>query len=174
MTNKNISKTRIKQITVIGGADIGEEAYEFAEQIGAAIAKLGYILITGGRGGIMEAASKGAFNAGGVSIGILPSTSMKDANQYCSIVIPTGIGHARNVITALSCDAIVSIGGGAGTLSEICFGWIYQKPIFVFDQFNGWSKKMSGLQLDDKYSAKIEKCSSIEDLVKKLNDLFKH
>lgn len=157
---------------MIGDANIGEKAYEFAEQICAAIAKLGYVLITGGKGGIMKAASKGAFNAGGISIGILPSASMKDANQFCSIVIPVGLGHARNVITALSCDAIVSIGGGAGTLSEICFGWIYQKPIFVFDQFNGWSKKISGQQLDDKYYDKIEKCSSIEDLLQKVKDLF--
>jgi len=163
---------RTKQITVIGDANPGEEAYSFAEEVGAAIAQLGYALITGGQGGIMEAASKGAHDAGGLSIGILPSASIHDANPYCNIVIPTGMGHARNSITTLSCDAIVSIGGGAGTLSEICFGWIYNKPIIVFDQFDGWSAKLGDQQLDNKYFTKIEKCTSVDDLKNRLAQLL--
>ncbi|MCG8309503.1 MAG: TIGR00725 family protein, partial [Cytophagales bacterium] len=128
-------KGRIRQITVIGNAQIDKKGYEFAEKVGKEIANLGFAIVTGGRGGIMEAVNKGAFQAGGISIGILPSSSILEANQYCNIVIPTGMGDARNAITALACDALVSIGGGAGTLSEICFGWIYKKPIFVFEQF---------------------------------------
>lgn len=159
---------RRKQITIIGDADASPEACLFAERVGAAIAKEDYILLTGGKGGIMEAANKGADNAGGISVGILPSASLADANQYCNLVIPTGVGHARNAITTLSCDAVVSIGGGAGTLSEICYGWIYKKPIFVFDQFGGWSEKTADQQLDKKYFAKIERCTSIDELCKKL------
>lgn len=162
---------RRKQITIIGDADASPEACIFAEQIGAAVAQEGYILLTGGKGGIMEAANKGAHKAGGISVGILPSTSLADANQYCNLVIPTGLGHARNAITSLSCDAIVSIGGGAGTLSEICYGWIYKKPIFVFDQFGGWSEKTADQQLDKKYFSKIERCTTIDELCNKLQKI---
>jgi len=167
---KNI---RRRQITVIGDARCGEEAYHFAEKLGASLANLGFAVVTGGRGGIMEAANKGAFHSGGISIGVLPSDALDDANPYCNIVIPTGLGHARNVVTSLSCDAIVSLGGGAGTLSEICFGWISKKPVFVFEQFDGWSGKVGGQQLDNKYSSNIEKCASIEELNLKLGQLFK-
>ena len=158
---------------MIGDARCGEKAYQFAEKLGASIANLGFAVVTGGRGGIMEAANKGAYHSGGISIGILPSDALNDANPYCNIVIPTGLGHARNVVTALSCDAIVSLGGGAGTLSEICFGWISKKPIFVFEQFDGWSEKVAGKHLDNKYSSDIEKCSSIEELNLKLGQLLK-
>ena len=162
---------RIRQITVIGDAQISEEGYLFAEQIGRTIAHIGYAVVTGGRGGVMEAANKGAFETGGVSIGILPGSSISEANQYCNLVIPTGLGHARNSITALACDAVVSIGGGAGTLSEICFGWIYNKPIFVFTQFEGWSGKVAGKSIDDKYFTKITECSSVDDLTEHLKKL---
>jgi len=165
---------RIKQVTVIGDSQAGKEAFSLAENIGVEIAKLGYAVITGGRGGIMEAANKGAFKAGGLSIGILPSESRESANRYCHIVIPTGLGHARNTLTALSGDAIVAIGGGAGTLSEICFGWIYQKPIFVFPQFGGWSKKLAGLNIDHGITEKLIGCDSAIDLSIKLKSLFRN
>ncbi len=166
------SGQRAIQIAVIGDAQVDPEVYKFAELLGEAIATSGYTLVTGGRGGIMEAVSKGAYSAGGITVGILPSSSMEEANPYCSIVIPTGLGHARNSITAISCDAIVAIGGGAGTMSEICFGWIHQKPIFTFTQFQGWSERVSGTQLDSKFQTKIESCSDIEDLMERLGKIF--
>ena len=167
------NRIRQKQIAIIGDSRASKEACQFAEELGAAVAKLGFAVVTGGRGGLMEAANKGAQEAGGLSIGILPSASINEANAFCNAVIPTGIGHARNTITVLSCDAIVSIGGGAGTLSEICFGWIYQKPIFLIKQFDGWSQKISDQQIDTKYSTKTVTCSSIEDVIEKLKHLFK-
>ena len=163
---------RLKQITIIGGSDEGVAACRLAEEIGAALAREGYVVVTGGRGGIMEAANKGASKAGGISIGLLPSDSFSDANDYCSIVLPTGIGHARNALTALAGDAIVSIGGGAGTLSEICFGWIFQKPIFVFDQFGGWSEKLSDQKVDERFQTKVHTCDSVEDLLRQLKRHF--
>lgn len=173
MSNRQASTSSRKiQITVIGDANASNEAYLFTEDIGKSLAQLGFAVITGGRGGVMEAANKGAFEAGGISIGILPSASLDEANPYCNLVIPSGLGHSRNAITALACDAIISIGGGAGTLSEICFGWIYKKPIFVFDQFEGWSEKVAGQALDEKYSVKIERCATIDELKSKLIALF--
>jgi len=169
--NRDFTGKRRQQITVIGDADASPGAFMFAEKLGTELAMSGYIVVTGGRGGIMEAVCKGSYNAGGITVGILPTSSFEAANQYCTVIIPTGLGHARNIITALSCIAIVSIGGGAGTLSEICFGWIYQKPIFVFDQFDGWSEKVAERQLDNKYPTKIERCSTIEELIIKLKSL---
>lgn len=166
-----IPSGKIGQITVIGDSEADDDALAMATDVGAAVARSGFALVTGGRGGIMEAANKGAFDAGGISIGILPSESMHQANRFCHIVIPTGLGHARNAITALACDAIVAIGGGAGTLSEIAFGWIHQKPIFVFDQFGGWSEKAAGISLDNRRQYRIEVCKSINDLILKLEKL---
>ena len=163
----------MKQITIIGDSEAQPEALTFAERVGEEIAKSGFSVLTGGRGGIMEAANKGAFNAGGLSIGILPSDSMNEANDFCHIVIPTGLGHARNTITALACDAIVAIGGGAGTLSELCFSWIHQKPIFVFPQFGGWSEKLTGNKIDSRSDQPIIGCDSAKDLILKLNSFLK-
>lgn len=169
MSDRLASNARSKQITVIGDANAGADAYAFAEKLGKALADSGYVVITGGRGGIMEAVSKGAYDSGGITVGILPSSSIDQVNKYSRIVIPTGLGNARNIITALSCDAIISIGGGAGTLSEICFGWIHQKPIFVFDQFDGWSEKLADQPLDRKYQTKIRRCRTIDELLENLN-----
>ena len=160
------------QVTVIGDADPNAEVYAFAEEIGESLAKHDYTVVTGGRSGVMEAANKGAKQAGGISVGILPGDQLAEANAFCTVVIPTGIGHARNTTTALSGDALVAIGGGAGTLSEICFGWIHQKPVFVFDQFGGWSEKVANTSIDRRFVSKVESCSSIDDMINKLNKLF--
>jgi uncharacterized protein (TIGR00725 family) len=87
--------------------------------VGAAIARAGAVLLTGGRGGVMAAASRGAARAGGVVVGILPGFARADANRWVSVPIVTGMDQARNVILVRSCDAIVAVGGLYGTLSEI-------------------------------------------------------
>lgn len=168
----NPVRLKMRQITVVGDSAAGEEALRLAEQVGRSVAELGFAIVTGGRGGIMEAANKGAYEAGGISIGILPSQNPGNANAYCNIVIPTGMGHARNALTALACDAIVAIGGGAGTLSELCFSWIYDKPVFVFPQIGGWSEKLADNVIDNRRSDRIVPCNSVEDLVDYLRKLF--
>ncbi len=159
---------------MIGDSEADNHAVLLAEKVGRLIASLGYAVVTGGRGGIMEAANKGAFQTGGLSIGILPSDSFSHANKYCHIIIPTGMGHARNALTAMACDAVIAIGGGAGTLSELCFSWIYKKPIFVFPQFGGWAEKMVNSKIDERNDKEIIACLSVEDLTFKLKSLFKH
>jgi uncharacterized protein (TIGR00725 family) len=171
MGDSEIQVARPLQVAVIGDSEADRDKYLFAETLGRSLAKVGYTVITGGRGGVMEAVNKGAYEAGGISIGILPSEQICDANRYCNVVIPTGIGHARNVLTVLAANAIVSIGGGAGTLSEISFGWIHKKPVFAFSQFDGWSAKLAGRQLDARFSEGIEAVSSISDLLSRLRKL---
>jgi hypothetical protein len=109
----------MKQIGVIGSSYCGEELYNIAYEVGRLLAEKGYILINGGLGGVMEASAKGARDAGGFVIGVIPSASKRDANRYCNAVIVTNMGHARNMIIVHSCDALVAVGGGYGTISEM-------------------------------------------------------
>jgi uncharacterized protein (TIGR00725 family) len=85
------------------------------------LGRRGVVLVCGGLGGVMEAACRGAKDAGGTTLGILPGTERSDANQYLDIAIPTGLGEARNAVIVRAADAVVAIGGGYGTLSEIAF-----------------------------------------------------
>ena len=107
------------RIGVMGPADCDAETAIAAEKVGRLIAQAGAVLICGGRGGAMEAASKGATGAGGTVIGILPSANEAEANPFVTIPIVTGMGHARNAINVLTSHAIIAISGGPGTLSEI-------------------------------------------------------
>ena len=110
-----------RQISVVGGATGEPDVLRDAEAVGRGIAEAGAVLVCGGRTGVMEAASKGASEAGGVVIGVLPTLSRADANPYVSHVVATGIGEARNLAVVGSGDAVIAIGGEWGTLSEIAY-----------------------------------------------------
>jgi uncharacterized protein (TIGR00725 family) len=114
---------RRRQVAVIGGSAVeeGSEAWKLAEEVGRGLAEAGVIVVCGGGGGVMEAASRAAAEAGGEVIGIVPGTSPEDANEYCTHVVATGIGHARNLAVVSSGEAVIAIGGEWGTLSEIGF-----------------------------------------------------
>jgi len=108
-----------KQIGVIGASVASAEIFNLAERVGREIAKRGGILVCGGLGGVMEACARGAKSMGGVTVGILPTESMEEANPYIDIKIATAMSHARNAIIARSCDSLIAVGGGLGTVSEI-------------------------------------------------------
>ncbi len=112
---------RQRQVSVIGSGVCGEEtdAWRLAEEVGRQLAEAGICVVCGGRGGVMEAASRGATGAGGNVIGVLPWVSVEDANPYCTQVVATGIGEARNLSVVASGEAAIAIGGEWGTLSEI-------------------------------------------------------
>jgi len=120
-------KTRIGVI----GSDgpVPKEACRTAEAIGEQIARRGCVLICGGKGGIMEAASRGASKAGGIVVGILPSFDRKEANPYVTIPITTGMSHSRNALVAAASDAVIAIHGRAGTLSEIGLALCIGRPV---------------------------------------------
>lgn len=130
----------MKIIGVIGAANASEELLHLAEKVGRLLAKEGAILITGGLGGVMEAASKGASLEGGITVGILPSMRKEDANPYIKIPIPTGMGEMRNALIVRASDALIAIGGEYGTLSEIAFALKSGKKVIGL---NTW--KIKGL-----------------------------
>jgi uncharacterized protein (TIGR00725 family) len=110
-----------RQVAVIGAgrAEPGSEAWILAEEVGRLIAEASLTLVCGGMSGVMEAACRGASGAGGTAIGIVPGESVGEANPYCTHVVATGIGHARNLAVVSSGEVVLAIGGEWGTLSEI-------------------------------------------------------
>lgn len=125
---ESLSKRPIR-IAVIGGNQCSPAEGRLAEEIGKRIAQEEFVLITGGLSGIMEAASRGAKKAKGITIGILPGYNPAQANPYIDIPIVTGLGHTRNVIVVSSADVVVAIGGRFGTLSEIALALKQNKPV---------------------------------------------
>lgn len=126
------------RITVIGSSGrISSKISRIAEQVGHEIAKRGAILITGGRDGVMEAASRGAKKSSGVTVGILPEEVEYKANPYVDIIIPTGLGFARNFINIVSSNAVISIAGSGGTLSEIGYAIALQKVMILMKGTGG-------------------------------------
>jgi hypothetical protein len=124
---------RPTQIAVIGSAAADDEILVHAEGVGRGIAGAGAVLVCGGGGGVMEAASRGASEAGGVVIGILPDSSPADGNRHLTHAIATGIGHARNLAVVASGDAVIAIGGEWGTLSEIALARRLERPVIGLD-----------------------------------------
>jgi hypothetical protein len=121
------------QIGVIGGGEAKGQIYAIAKEVGREIAKSGAILICGGLGGVMEACAKGAKEAGGITVGILPGFNSHEANPYIDIKIPTAMSHARNAIIARSADVLIAIDGSLGTISEIALGLKVGKPVIVLE-----------------------------------------
>lgn len=143
------------QIAVIGGGNYKCDSaqYHNARLIGKKLIELGYRVVTGGFGGVMEAALKGAkesnYYRSGDTIGIIPGFDPNDANEFADIVIPTGLDIYRNIIVANS-DAIIAIGGGAGTLSEASHAWALKRPIFVLEEMDGILNKINIEKFDNR------------------------
>ncbi len=145
------------QILVIGNNDNGctPELEKLAYETGYEVAKSNSILITGGLGGVMKAASRGAKENNGLTVGIIPQNDMSEANEFCDVVIPSGIGLMRDFLNALSADGVIAIGGGSGTLSEICASYMYSKPIVVLKNSGGTATKFADQYLDHRKNVKI-------------------
>ncbi len=122
-----------RQVTVIGAADCApdSEAALLAEEVGRRLAEAGLAVVCGGLAGVMEAACRGATEAGGVAIGIVPGNDVGEANPFCTHVVATGIGHARNLAVVSSGAAVIAIGGEWGTLSEIGFARSIGRPVIA-------------------------------------------
>lgn len=128
---------RRPQIAVVGGASCDDHHQELARATGEALARAGAVVISGGRGGVMEAASRGAKAAGGLVVGILPGGDARSSppNDAVDVAIFTGIGQARNLAVVSSAAAVIAVGGGWGTLSEIALARKIDVPVVLLDSW---------------------------------------
>lgn len=161
-------------IGIIGaGKDLcTKEMYDFASELGNSFLENGYRIVTGGKGGVMEAVCSGAMNSEsyfeGSIIAIIPEDEKKYSNRFSDIIIPTGIGINRNSIIINTADILVALGGGSGTLSEIAFAWQKQKYVLCVTIFDGWAKKLAGEKLDNSksdYSIPVENIEQIIEII---------
>jgi uncharacterized protein (TIGR00725 family) len=123
------------QVAVVGAGEYEETRCNLAREMGRKIAEHGHVLITGGLGGVMEAASEGAKEAGGVTVGILPGEK-ETANRYVMVAIGTGMGHGRNAIIVRSADVVIALPGLYGTLSEIALALKMDKMVIDLGDWN--------------------------------------
>lgn len=144
---------RRKIIAIVGDNRIEKNsvAYNMAFETGKMLVDNGYRVQSGGLGGIMEAAFKGAYASRkyreGDTIAIIPSNNADMANNYADISIPTGMDSMRNAIVA-NASAVIAIGGGAGTLSEMAYAWSFKRLLIGFSNVDGWSRILANMSLD--------------------------
>jgi uncharacterized protein (TIGR00725 family) len=122
-------------VAVIGPGDASAAELAVAEEVGARLVDLGATVVTGGLGGVMEAASRGAKSRRGLTIGLLPGLDRSEANGWVDVAIATGLGEIRNALIVRTSDALVAVGGGAGTLSEIGFALKLGRPVIGVGTF---------------------------------------
>ena len=139
-------------IAVIGASAPSPEQEQAAEDIGRGLGAAGCVVITGGRGGVMAAASRGAHEAGATVVGILPGTDRRDANEWVGIALPTGIGELRNGLIVRAADAVVAVGGAYGTLSEIALALAARVGVVGYDTW-----PIEGVELADTPAAAVER-----------------
>jgi len=126
---------RRRYAAVVGPARCEDDLAELARAVGRGLAEAGFTVVTGGEGGAMEAASRGAREGGGMVVGVLPGSDRERANVHAQITIATGVGHARNLAVVASADVIVAVGGEWGTLSEIALAGVLGRPVVALA---GW------------------------------------
>jgi uncharacterized protein (TIGR00725 family) len=121
--------SRVPYVAVVGPGEASSQELWLAEEIGAGLASLGAVVVTGGLGGVMEAACRGARSRRGRTLGILPGEDREAANGWVEIVVATGLGELRNGLVVRASDALVAVGGGHGTLSEVAFALKLGRPV---------------------------------------------
>ena len=121
------------RVSVIGGSSVRPETAAVAEELGERLANRGHTVVCGGLGGVMEAVCRGAREAGGETVGILPTDRRSDANPHVTVPIATGLGHARNALVVMNGDAVVAVDGSHGTLSEIGMALVHGRAVAGLD-----------------------------------------
>jgi uncharacterized protein (TIGR00725 family) len=133
--------------------------------VGRGIAAAGAVLVCGGRGGVMQAAARGALQAGGHVIGVLPTESPDDANPHVTHVVATGTGHARNLAVVASADAVIAIGGEWGTLAEIAFARRLGRPVVTLSSWTvsgrGEMRDAPGIETADSPAEAVERALAL-------------
>ncbi len=171
---------RAVAVALCGSAEIKDPEIERVSfELGCAVAEQGWTLVCGGKTGVMEAACRGVRCAvsrkgsRGLAVGILPGGDFREANPYCDVVIPTGIGLARNSVVVRSGDVVVVVNGASGTLSEAAYAWQFGLPIVLMEETGGWAEKLAGmLRIDDRDRPPLMRAGSAEEAVNLIKDVL--
>lgn len=162
---------RRPQVSVLGSAEPGSSAYELAGQAGALLASLGITLVSGCGSPATRVAAERSVAAGGLVLSIVPPGEMPGPDWPATVVVPCGMGDARNLLMALSGDACIVIGGRAGTISEVCLAWLHHRPLLPLVGCGGWSDQLPDHPPDERGNSPILPWSSVRDLEQQLRQL---
>lgn len=162
--------SRRKIVAVIGaGAPLDTGTEEICLALGELAIEAGFRIATGGLGGVMDAVSRGARRAKsyreGDILGILPTYDRESASTAIDIVIPTGLGIARNIVLVSTADVVIAVGGGSGTLSEMAVAWQLGKPIVALSAIPGWSHDLANRAIDDRRSDRVASADTPEQAI---------
>lgn len=166
-----MTRVRKPQVCVLGSAEPGSKAYELAGQAGELLAKLGIAVVSGCGSPATRHAAQRAIDAGGLVVSIVPADAMPADNWPASVVIPSGMGDARNLLMALAGDACLVIGGRAGTISEVCLAWLHHRPLLPLTGCGGWSDGLLQNPPDERGNSPILPWDSIATLEMQLQSL---
>jgi uncharacterized protein (TIGR00725 family) len=162
---------RRPQICILGSADPGSTAYELAAAAGELLAMLGITLISGCGSPATKVAAERAVQAGGLVVSVIPPDQMPPGDWPATVVLPCGMGDARNLLMALAGDACLVIGGRAGTISEVCLAWLHKRPLLPLVGCGGWSDQLPTNPPDERKNSPILPWGSIEELRARLQSL---
>src|SRR3954468_16916375 len=162
---------RKPQVCVLGSAEPGSRAYELAGEAGEALAALGITLVSGCGSPATRVAAERAMEAGGLVVSIVPPDAMPPADWPATVVIPCGMGDARNLLMALAGDACIVIGGRAGTISEVCLAWLHKRPLLPLVGHGGWSNDLPTHPPDERQNSPILPWRSVAELESQLREL---
>ncbi|WP_374435533.1 Rossmann fold nucleotide-binding protein [Inhella sp.] len=162
---------RAPQVSVLGSAEPGSPAYERAAEAGALLAALGITVVSGCGSPATRVAAQRAVEAGGTVLSIVPPDTMPAPDWPATVVVPSGMGDARNLLMALSGDACIVIGGRAGTISEVCLAWLHRRPLLPLVGCGGWSERLPDNPPDERGNSPILPWSSAAELRAQLQAL---
>ncbi|RYF83528.1 MAG: Rossmann fold nucleotide-binding protein [Comamonadaceae bacterium] len=162
---------RAPQVCVLGSAEPGSIAYARAAEAGALLAGLGITVVSGCGSPATRVAAQSAIDAGGQVLSIIPADQMPDADWPATVVVPCGMGDARNLLMALAGDACIVIGGRAGTISEVCLAWLHKRPLLPLVGCGGWSDQLPQNPPDERQNSPILPWHSAGDLRAQLQAL---
>ena len=162
---------RRPQVCVLGSAEPGSAAYELAAAAGALLARLGITVVSGCGSPATRVAAERAVQSGGLVVSIIPPDQMPAADWPATVVIPCGMGDARNLLMALAGDACIVIGGRAGTISEVCLAWLHKKPLLPLTGCGGWSDQLPENPPDERQNSQILPWASVAELEARLTAL---
>lgn len=162
---------RRPQVCVLGSAEPGSPAYALAGEAGALMARLRITVVSGCGSPATRVAAERALQAGGEVVSIIPPDEMPAPDWPATVVIPCGMGDARNLLMALSGDACIVIGGRAGTISEVCLAWLHKRPLLPLVGCGGWSDTLPSNPPDERKNSEILPWDSVAQLESRLRGL---